>query len=58
MITRYRGGRDKSAQTAAKQRYNERNYDQVKIFVRKGGREVMHTLAASAGLSLAEYIRH
>ena len=58
MITRFAGGRDKSAQNAAKQRYNAKAYDQVKIFVRKGGRDTMHALAASAGLSLSEYIRH
>ena len=51
-------GRDKAAQTAAKDRYNRKAYDQVKISVRKGGRDVIHELAAAAGLSVAEYIRH
>lgn len=56
MIKQYR--RDRSAQNAAKQRYNAKAYDQVKLCVRKGGREVVQTLAAAAGMSMAEYIRH
>ena len=42
----------------AKQRYNEGAYDQCKIYVRKGGRDVIQQLAAAAGMSMAEYIRH
>lgn len=47
-----------AARTEAKQRYNERNYDQVKMYIAKGGRDVIQRLAAAAGMSMAEYIRH
>ena len=42
----------------AKQEYNKYAYDQCKIYVRKGGRDVIQQLAAAAGMSMAEYIRH
>lgn len=42
----------------AKQRYNKYAYDQCKIYVRKGGRDVIQQLAEAAGMSMAEYIRH
>lgn len=45
------------ARTQAKQRYNERHYDQLKIWTPKGGRAVIAQLAAASGLSTAEYIR-
>lgn len=46
-----------SARTEAKQRYNEKHYDQLKVWTPKGGREIIKQLAAAAGLSTAEYIR-
>lgn len=56
--TRSKDGRDQSACNAAKQRYNERHYDQVKIYTPQGGREIIQQLAAASGMSMAEYIRH
>lgn len=50
--------RDQYAINAAKTRYNEKNYDQIKLYGRKGSREIIQRLAAAAGLSMAEYIRH
>lgn len=47
-----------SARTAAKQKYNEKNYDQVKLYVYKGGRDLIKQLAELQGLSMAEYIKH
>ena len=50
--------RDQYAVNAAKTRYNEKAYDQVKLYCRKGAREIIQRLAAASGLSMAEYIRH
>lgn len=50
--------RDQYAINAAKTRYNDRNYDQIKLYCRKGAREIIQRLAAASGLSMAEYIRH
>lgn len=47
-----------NATNAAKTRYNRRNYDQVKIYVTKGGREAIQAAAEDRGYSMAEYIRH
>ena len=58
MWTRSKDGRDLAACNAAKQRYNERHYDQVKIYVSCGGRDIIQQLAAASGMSMAEYIRH
>lgn len=46
-----------SARTAAKAKYNDKHYDQVKFWTPKGGRQIIQQLAAAAGLSTAEYIR-
>ena len=46
-----------SRRTAAKQKYNEAHYDQVKIHVAKGGRTVIQQLTAASGQSMAEYIK-
>ena len=53
-----RDGRSNYACNAAKQRYNERHYDQVKIYVPAGGRTIIQQLAAASGMSMAEYMRH
>lgn len=47
-----------SARTEAKQRYNEKHYEQVKIYCQIGARTVIQQLAAASGMSMAEYIRH
>lgn len=46
-----------SRRTAAKAKYNDAHYDQLKIWTPKGGRQIIQQLAAAAGLSTAEYIR-
>ena len=46
-----------SRRTAAKAKYNETHYDQLKIHVAKGGRCVIQQLAAASGQSMADYIR-
>ena len=46
-----------SLRTEAKQKYNEKNYEQVKIYCHIGGRAVIQQLAAASGMSMAEYIR-
>ena len=51
-------GRDQTACNDAKTKYNAEHYQQLKIYVRNGGREVIHQLAAAAGMSTAEYVRH
>lgn len=51
-------GRDQTACNDAKTKYNAEHYQQLKIYVRDGGREVIHQLAAAAGMSTAEYVRH
>jgi hypothetical protein len=56
--TRSKDGRSLEACNRAKQKYNERHYDQVKIYAPKGGREIIQQLAAATGMSMAEYIRH
>lgn len=43
--------------TRQKAEYNQQNYDQCKIYVRKGGRDVIQQLAAASGQSMADYIR-
>lgn len=53
-----KGGRDRAAINAAKTKYNAKAYDQLKIYVRKGGRDAVQALAEAAGMSMAEYIRH
>ena len=47
-----------TSDTAAKMRYNERNYDQINIRMRKGAREVINALALDRGMSTAEFVRH
>ena len=47
-----------SLRTEQKQRYNEKNYEQVKIYCHIGGRAVIQQLAAASVMSMAEYIRH
>lgn len=44
--------------TAAKNKYNKANYDQISIRIRKGGRDAIQALADYHGMSQAEYIRH
>ena len=44
--------------TRQKTEYNRENYEQCKIWIRKGGREIVQRLAAAAGMSMAEYVRH
>ena len=46
-----------SARTEAKQRYNEKHYDQIKFYSPKGSRDIIQQLAAASGQSMAEYIR-
>jgi hypothetical protein len=46
------------ARTEAKQRYNEKHYEQIKIYCVKGARTVVQQLAQASGMSMAEYIRH
>lgn len=50
--------RDQYAVNAAKTRYNRENYDQIKVYSRKGSREIIQRLAAAAGMSMTEYIKH
>ena len=47
-----------SASTATKNRYNKRNYDQLIVRLRKGGRDAVQAMADYHGMSQAEYIRH
>lgn len=58
MWARSKDGRDLSACNESKQRWNAAHYDQLKIYTPKGGRTVVQQLAAAAGMSMAEYIRH
>ncbi len=44
------------ARKKANQKYNEKAYDQVKILVKKGEREVIKARAEELGLSLNAYI--
>lgn len=53
MIEQHKG----TFRTRQKAKYNAENYDQVKIWVRKGGRDVISYMAAAAGQSTADYIR-
>ncbi len=46
-----------SRKTAAKQRYNEKHYDQIKFSSPKGTRAIIRSLAAASGQSMAEYMR-
>lgn len=46
-----------ASRTNAKQRYNERHYDQIKFYSPKGSRDIIQQLAAASGQSMAEYIR-
>ena len=55
---RMKDGRSLEACNAAKQRYNSKHYDQIKIHAPKGSREIVQQLAAATGMSMAEYIRH
>ena len=57
-MRRLKDGRDISAQTAAKARYNAKNYDKVQFYIRKGGHDMIALLADDAGMSIAEYLRH
>lgn len=50
--------RSTEAQNRAKTRYNQKHYDQVKISVPMGVRDLIQELAESAGLSMAQYIQH
>jgi len=50
--------RQTMAQQRAKNKYNAKTYDQLKVWIRKGGRSVVQGLAAAAGMSTAEYLRH
>lgn len=50
--------RSTEAQNRAKTRYNRAHYDQVKISVPAGVRDLIQELAESAGLSMAQYIQH
>lgn len=42
--------------TAAKNRWNAKSYDQIKIIVKKGEREKIKEYANSKGMSLNAYI--
>jgi len=44
------------AQKKANQRYNAKTYDQIKVVVKKGRREVIKEFAKSQGLSLNKYV--
>lgn len=44
--------------TQQKAAYNAANYEQVKIYVARGGREALQEIAAARGMSMAAYIRH
>ncbi|WP_256022682.1 transcriptional regulator [Paenibacillus kribbensis] len=48
--------RKSKASTRAKDKYNSANYDQVKIWVKKGERERLDAIAEKAGLSRNAYI--
>lgn len=50
--------RSTEAQNRAKTRYNRAHYDQVKISVPMGVRDMIQELAEDAGLSMAQYIQH
>ena len=41
-----------------KDRYNAKAYDQIIFRCGKGGREAIKAIAATRGMSLAEYLRH
>lgn len=58
MWNRLKDNRDLTRCNAAKQRYNQKHYDQIKIYAPKGARDVIQQLAAASGMSMAEYIRH
>ena len=44
------------ASTASKNRYNEKTYDQLRVLVKKGQREIIKAHAEAQGLSLNAYI--
>lgn len=44
--------------TEQKARYNAKNYEQVKIYVARGGRTALQQIADARGMSMAAYIRH
>lgn len=50
--------RDTKARNAAKQRYNAAHYDQLKIYVAAGSRDIIADIAYNEGYSIAEYVRH
>ena len=49
--------RTQAAKNQAKQKWNAEHYDQLKIYIRKGGREIIKQIAQNEGLSAAEYIK-
>ena len=44
--------------TATKNKWNANNYDQVRVNVKKGQREVIKAYAESKGMSLNGFINH
>lgn len=44
--------------TQQKAKYNAKNYEQVKIYVARGGRTALQQIADARGMSMAAYIRH
>jgi predicted HicB family RNase H-like nuclease len=44
--------------TASKNKYNEKAYDQLRVIVKKGQKEIIKTYAESKGMSLNGYINN
>lgn len=44
--------------TEVKNRWNAKTYDDIKVRVYKGGRDVLHAIAEEKGYSLNAYIQH
>lgn len=48
--------RDPNARTRASNKYNQKNYDRLTIFVPKGEKEAIKNYAANIGESLNHYV--
>ena len=49
-------GRYTEAQNRATQKYKAANLEELRVSIRKGGKEALKKVAADAGQSMAEYV--
>lgn len=54
MESKYKGYT--TAQGKATMRYKEKNLEELRISIRKGGKQALREAADAAGLSMAEYV--